>query len=201
MLITISLLTILTVSVIGVLAYNSNLLNPSLSQDEVDDLQFNREEEKLARDTYLTLFATWNISVFENIARSEQTHMDSIGDLLVQYKLEDPIVDDSIGNYNNSILTDLYSDLIAQGINSTIEALKVGAFIEEMDIKDLQDFISRTDNTALIATYENLMRGSRNHLRSFINTLEIYGGSYQPTILSESEFNSIISTPNEKGNI
>lgn len=196
---TISLLSLFTVSGILVIVFNSNILSPPLSQDEIDDLQFNREEEKLARDTYLTLFATWNISVFESIARSEQTHMDAIGDLIDQYGLEDPITDDTNGHFNNSILTDLYSNLILQGTNSTIEALKVGAFIEEMDIKDLQDFISRTDKNNLIVTYENLMKGSRNHLRSFIKTLENYGGSYIPTILPEEEYNSIISTPSEKG--
>ena len=37
-----------------------------------------REEEKLARDVYLTLYDIWGTPAFNNIASSEQTHMDAV---------------------------------------------------------------------------------------------------------------------------
>jgi hypothetical protein len=47
------------------------------------DLQFLREEEKLARDVYLTLYDAWQLAPHQNIAESEQTHTDRVLDLLV----------------------------------------------------------------------------------------------------------------------
>ena len=37
-----------------------------------------REEEKVARDVYLSLNDTWNLRIFKNITSSEQTHMNAI---------------------------------------------------------------------------------------------------------------------------
>jgi hypothetical protein len=45
-----------------------------LTQKENDDLRFLREEEKLARDVYLFSYDKYQISVFNSISRSEQTH-------------------------------------------------------------------------------------------------------------------------------
>ncbi|MDP2030099.1 MAG: DUF2202 domain-containing protein [Thiobacillus sp.] len=50
------------------------------------DLLFMREEEKLARDVYLTLYETWGLAVFSNIASSEQSHMDALLKLLRTYR-------------------------------------------------------------------------------------------------------------------
>ena len=43
-----------------------------LSEAEIDGLLFMREEEKLARDVYITLYDIWRDSVFDNISSSEQ---------------------------------------------------------------------------------------------------------------------------------
>ena len=49
-----------------------------LSQEEMDGLLFLREEEKLARDTYLMLYDLFGLRNFNNISKSEQAHMDAI---------------------------------------------------------------------------------------------------------------------------
>ena len=54
----------------------------NLSDIEVEGLLYMREEEKLARDVYLTLYDQWNINIFKNIAASEQTHTDAVKILL-----------------------------------------------------------------------------------------------------------------------
>jgi hypothetical protein len=79
----------LSIYTVGTLTPES-FLNP-LSTQEVEDITFNREEEKVARDVYLTLYDTWNFATFDNIARSEQSHMNSILDLQNQYNIEDPV--------------------------------------------------------------------------------------------------------------
>ena len=53
-----------------------------LNQAELASLAFMREEEKLARDVYTNLYAKWGVSIFNNISKSEQTHMDAV--LLLQ---------------------------------------------------------------------------------------------------------------------
>ena len=45
---------------------------------ETEDLMFMREEEKLARDTCLVLGEQWGLTIFSNIAKSEQKHMDAL---------------------------------------------------------------------------------------------------------------------------
>jgi hypothetical protein len=44
-----------------------------------------------ARDVYLALAELWDVRVFANIARSEQTHMDAVATLIDRYGLEDPV--------------------------------------------------------------------------------------------------------------
>lgn len=61
-----------------------------------------REEEKLARDVYRTLGAQWELPIFVHIERSEQRHMDRVGDLLWTYGLEDPVPGNGTGTCDGS---------------------------------------------------------------------------------------------------
>ena len=71
--------------------------------------------------------------------------------------------------------------------------------IEDLDIKDLNEFLLQTTNPRVIRTYENLVRGSRNHLRAFVSALEERNETYTPQYISQEEFDEIISTPMERG--
>ena len=53
-----------------------NLPKEDLNIQEKKGLKYMREEEKLARDVYLTLDKTWNHRIFFNIAQSEQLFID-----------------------------------------------------------------------------------------------------------------------------
>ncbi len=136
-----------------------------LSAEEAAALLFMREEEKLARDVYNQMFTLWGQPVFQNIAASEQTHMDQIKLLMDRYGLADPALDP--GKFTDANLQALYDQLIAQGSVSLVEALKVGATIEQVDIADLQTRIAQTDNADIQLVYNNLMSGSYNHLSAF----------------------------------
>ena len=48
---------------------------------------FMREEEKLAHDVYVTLYAQWGLPIFQNISQSEQTHTDAVKTLIDRYGL------------------------------------------------------------------------------------------------------------------
>lgn len=47
-----------------------------LTNSQKYDISFMREEEKLARDVYDSLYAKWGLRPFANIRESEQRHMD-----------------------------------------------------------------------------------------------------------------------------
>jgi len=171
----------------------------SLSDQETQDLTFMREEEKLARDTYLTLFDVWGLDVFSNIASSEQMHMNAILTLLNKYDLPDPAAGKGIGEFTNTTLQDLYDTLIARGKTSGLDGLKVGGTIEEKDMVDLQAAIDRSQHADIDNTYETLMCGSRNHLRSFAQNIEaLTGEPYVAQILTQDQVDAILSTSMEK---
>lgn len=172
----------------------------SLNEGETDALLFMREEEKLARDVYVYLFNKWSIKSFENISSSEQSHMDAVLTLLDKYGLDDPANENIYGKFVNTDLQKLYDDLVSTGGLSVEEALKVGAAIEEIDIMDLQrELDENVDNADITLVFENLMIGSRNHLRAFVGNLSNIGVTYVPQYLSQEEYDAIINTPRETG--
>jgi hypothetical protein len=171
-----------------------------IGADEIEGLLFMREEEKLARDVYLTLYDQWNLSIFKNIAASESAHMDAILTLLERYGIDDPAAGKDVGEFTNPDLQTLYDQLVAQGSQSLSDALKVGAAIEEIDILDLEERIVQTDMADIISVYESLLKGSRNHLRSFTKTLAQQSGeTYVPQYLSQDSYDTIILTGIESG--
>jgi len=170
----------------------------TLTDSEKADLLYMREEEKLARDVYIKLYEKWNVPIFNNISNSEQTHTDSINFLIVRYGLNDPFVNE-IGKFTNEELQALYDSLMEKGDNSLEDALIVGATVEEVDIIDLKEAISNTDKADIKTVYENLMKGSRNHLRSFVSNMKSRGYSYTPQYLSQEEFDQIVNSPIERG--
>ncbi|HNR44473.1 MAG TPA: DUF2202 domain-containing protein [Methanofastidiosum sp.] len=171
----------------------------ALSDSEREDLLYMREEEKLARDVYIKLYEKWNVPIFNNISNSEQTHTDSINFLIARYGLNDPFVNE-IGKFTNMELQALYDSLMEKGNKSLEDALVVGATVEEVDIIDLKEAISNTDKADIKTVYENLMKGSRNHLRSFVSNMKSRGYSYTPQYLSQEEFNEIVNSQIERGN-
>jgi len=173
-----------------------------LSSEEEAGLIKMREEEKLARDVYTTLYQQWSSQVFENIAGSEQQHMDTIKVVLDKYGLVDPVTDESeVGVFTDSHLQELYDSLVAQGQQSLIDALTVGATIEDLDIYDLNELIAETDNEDIQVAYGNLVKGSRNHLRTYTSQLSDNGVTYEAQFLTQEEVDEIIGSPMERGNV
>ncbi len=144
----------------------------ALTDYEADQITFMKEEEKLARDVYDTLGSHWDLAVFSNIARSEQTHMDRMDTLLVTYGLPDP-AQPGVGVFQNPVLQLLYDRLVATGSVSMRAALGVGEMIEITDIRDLTDLIEGTELADVIFTADRLRSASYNHLASFRSQLAL----------------------------
>jgi hypothetical protein len=169
----------------------------ALTLQEQQNLLFLREEEKLARDVYLYSFDLYGDVIFNQIASSEQQHMDQVLTLLIAYGLEDPASLER-GVFQDQALQDLYNDLTTASEVSLSKALAVGATIEDLDINDLAFFESQTLKADLLNVYDQLKCGSKNHLRSYTDRLEMLGVDYDPQYLSIEEYNSIVSSDRER---
>jgi len=171
-----------------------------LTEAEIAGLIFMREEEKLAHDVYLAMYDLWGMAIFQNIASSEETHTIAVKQLLDTYNLPDPADTSPVGVFENENLQNLYDELIITGSLSLSDALKVGAAIEEIDILDLQEALTVVETDAIRRVYENLLKGSENHLRAFTSSLlRTTGEIYQPQYMDADSYSAILDAGNNKG--
>lgn len=169
-----------------------------LTTEEADALLFMIEEEKLARDVYSALYNTWGQPVFQNIAASEQTHMDAVEVLIDRYNLANPTL--APGSFSDENLQALYNQLIAQGTVSLAKALQVGGAIEEIDILDLDKRIVQIDNIDIQQVFSKLLQGSHKHLNAFARLFSMQAGeTYQPQYLRPEVYAAIITEQDENG--
>lgn len=159
--------------------------------DEVAYLMWLREEEKLARDVYLGLFERWKAPEFSNIARSEQRHFDAIGANIAMLGQPDPALA-AVGQFANPDLQALYDSLLESGSLTYGDALRVGATIEDVDIRDLLDAIDATNNPALRRAYSALLEASKNHLRAYVARLATLGIDYQPQYMDPTLYDAVV---------
>jgi hypothetical protein len=169
------------------------LATEELSAAEAEALTLMREEEFLAHDVYLAMSQLYNKPIFKNIRKSEAIHTEAIRLLLVKYKLPDPAANHVTGIFSNPDLQSLYTTLVTRGSQSLMDALQVGATIEDLDIYDLENHIAEVDNKDILFVFNNLMRGSENHLRAFYANIVFMGGTYSPQYISLTRFNAIIN--------
>jgi hypothetical protein len=177
----------------------NSLPTSELSSDVAEGLIFMREEEKLARDVYLYFYEKYNIPIFKNISKSESVHMKALKFLLDKYELEDPVIDDAIGQFQNKELANLFNQLTKAGDVSLVEALKIGLTIEDLDIRDLMGYETSITNEDVIYVYDRLTRGSRNHLRAYNRLTLRNGGTYEAQFITQELFDEIINSPHERG--
>jgi hypothetical protein len=149
-------------------AAGQNILSfETLTQEEISHITYLREEEKLARDVYLTLYEVYEAPIFVTISESEQRHMDAVKRLIDEYGLEDPVVDDLVGKFTNPVFTQLYKDLVGNGEISFCDALQVGIDIEKLDIADIEIALNEVAARDVSGVLNNLLNGSYNHLNAF----------------------------------
>jgi hypothetical protein len=162
------------------IATPANPVNPkyqvtTLTDADKADILFMREEEKMARDLYTAAYKKWNIPVFWNIARSEQTHMDSVKTLVTRYNLADPVLSQA-GIYTNKEIQQMYDSFLDEINTSPKAALEAAVAVEKQDIADLSDALSHTKVRDITRVFTNLKQGSANHERAFSTVLKRYQG-------------------------
>ncbi len=194
-----------------------------LDAAEKTHLIFMREEEKLARDVYLTFANIYpDQSVFNTIStQSEQTHTNIMRDKLAQFGIADPNPDtdnlpESIGVFTGetygAYFSEKFQQLVDYGMQSELHALYVGALIEELDMHDIVECpkvivsmdngieedgcgLNYTDELAIINAYSSLVDGSEYHLRAFVGQIEavIGVGNYEAQYLTQEEVDTILA--------
>ena len=188
-----------------------------LDYNEKIHLFFMREEEKLARDVYTKLGSMYPDSViFGNIDDSEQRHTTAVKNMIEQYGYDDPNTNDNLGIFTGEdygwYFTEKYDLLVERASISELEALYVGAFIEELDMMDINQCpqvivdtdngindVSEcgriaTDNADIAQLYSSLLDGSDSHLEAYVKNIEKYigAGNYQAQVLSQEQVDEIL---------
>ena len=146
-----------------------------MTQEQKDTLLFIYQEEKVARDAYITLGNLYpNQNTFANIQLSEQEHIDSAQGLCEKYGVDISNVDETnVGEYVVPVLQELYDTLVVEGAKSELDGLKVGEYIEITDIDDLEH--AQIGMPAdVVRVFENLKAGSYNHLDAYRSAIEAY---------------------------
>ena len=141
---------------------------PSMTEEQKDELFFIYQEEKVARDVYITLGKLYTTEdTFASIQLSEQRHIDAARELCEKYGVDTSGVDEgSVGNFVLQPLQELYDACVENGSKSLLDALKVGELIEITDIDDLERAMVGMPND-VVNVFENLKEGSLNHLEAF----------------------------------
>lgn len=155
------------------------------------DLLRMREEEKLARDVYTSLAKTSGLTVFQNIARAENQHMQAVERLIGGAGANGNAMNNVPGTFAFPDYQQLYQTLVASGTRSPLDALMVGAKIEEMDITDLRRVLVQTTNPQVQQVLGHLLQGSQNHLRAFASQIAQQGATYNAEFLTQAEFDQI----------
>jgi len=151
---------------------NTGTTTSEMTQDQKDTLLFIYQEEKVARDVYITLGNIFpDQNTFATIQGSEQQHMDKAQGLCETYGVDISNVDETdVGVFVVPVLQDLYDTLVSQGKLSVLNALEVGEYVELTDIADLEEAEIGMPSD-VVNVYENLKAGSYNHLDAFRNAI------------------------------
>jgi hypothetical protein len=165
--------------------------DPLSANSNGSDLLRLREEEKLAHDVYVKLAETSGLPIFRNISRAESQHMQSVERLVRSSNARNNALNGSPGVFLFPEYQQLYNSLVASGSQSPLEALMVGARIEEMDIADLRRMLNETSDPRVRQVLQRLMQASQNHLRAFASQIAQQGASYNAEFLSQAEFDQI----------
>lgn len=164
----------------------------TLSQELKDSITYMYNEEKLAKDVYLNVYAVQPVRQLYNIAsKSEVNHEEAVNDLAIKYDLNITFYPDTQAPYDKDALNtygdgqypvvkiqELYDMLYDKGIQSQQDALEVGCMVEVTDIDDLDLYMTQaTDSNAsdVLTVFDFLRDGSYKHYWAFDKGLKSMG--------------------------
>ncbi len=189
-----------------------------LDFNEQTHLVFTCEEEKLARDVYRVLGRRFpEIGAFAEMEASKDHSRCAVLDLMRKYQVSVPRVNDNVGVFSWGIygryFTEKYLAFTSQGSGSPLDALYVAAFMEELNILDINDCPkvivdinngineaaacgrNYTRNPDVLQIYDSMLEESRKHLRLLVNDIELQigTGKYQAQLLPQETLDDILA--------
>jgi len=173
---------------------DGNILDDQgLTAAQSEFLQVLYQEEKLAHDVYVAFYEVHAFHPFDHISGSETQHMERVAGLMTTYGTEIPILEE--GMFTVSEYQTAYDEWMQIGQDG-LEALKIGGYIEELDILDLQEAYDTLEMPKDVRlALQDLLKGSENHLRAFNRFMEMeYDYDYQPQLMSRTQFEEIIGS-------
>ena len=155
----------------------SKISKNTISKPLKDALSYMYDEERLAKELYLSINQTQPLKQLYNIAtQSESKHIDAVNELAKEYGI--PTLPQITGVYEHDEIQALYDKLYAKGISSKKDALEVGCMVEVVDINDLNKYVKEAESSNqkdVLDAFNFLRRGSYNHYWAFDNGLKALG--------------------------
>ena len=160
-----------------------------LSNEAQVALLFQIDEERMARELYTAFGAKWSLPPFANIPQAEARHEAVLRQLATRAGLTLPTA--AAGTFDSGEVQKRYNALLALGSESADSALRVGAYVEEVDIADLNTLSATTDSPALNIAATALKAASGHHLQAFVGVLATRGFTYTPQVLTTDEYQAM----------
>lgn len=160
-------------------------------------LLFQIDEERMARELYTAFGAMWGLQPFAHIPLAESRHETVLRQLATRAGLALPTA--VAGRFDDQEVQKRYTSLLALGLESVDSALRVGAYVEEVDISDLKALIVTTDSTGLKDSAMALQTASGHHLNAFVGLLAARGVTYAPQVLSVENYEAILAAGGSRG--
>ncbi len=174
----------------GLIAMVTELPAYELTSAQKYTLAYMWNEEKMAKDLYLTLNGLTPHNTLVNIAtRSETQHQAAVEALLRKYDLNIEDLENYAGGFSSDALSrygsgqfsiievqNLYDSLYQTGRQSLQHALEAGCRVEVTDVEDLDRDIATAEGVLdLVLVYSALRSGSYNHYWAFDRALKNIG--------------------------
>ena len=163
----------------------------ALSGTAVAALLFQIDEERMAGELYTAFGAKWGLPPFANIPKAEARHESVLRQLAIRAGLPAPAA--VAGKFDDAEVQKRYDALLALGSESADGALRTGAYVEEVDITDLNTLIAQTDGGALKDAAIALRTASGHHLKAFVGLLAARGITYAPQVLTADNFQALVA--------
>ncbi|UPT78558.1 DUF2202 domain-containing protein [Sulfurovum sp. XGS-02] len=134
-----------------------------LTEEQKDMLFFIYQEEKVARDVYITLGKMYkNENTFRSMQITEQRHLECAKELCDIYGVDTSSMDESvIGAFESPLLKMLYDAYIEKGKSSLRDALEMAEFIGASDTEMIEHASIGMPND-VVSVYEKLKKGNMN---------------------------------------
>ena len=166
----------------------SDVLSPS----EAATLSYIWELHKYQRDRYEGSAGCWDIPTLIPMAYDEELQMDILGTLLGQYDVPFPSNPDEKYGYSEGFLTEPFDIMFYTCWAMPPLVHQQSAYIEEIEIRDLRQAITETDEQPIIDAYTGALVSAYDHL---LQMASIQGDptDYVAQVLSQEDVDEILS--------